>query len=76
MFGPYHNPAHLVVGLCARFARAPARRSASRGVPLLRIALVIAVVLVVAVAGWLATRDIPAPTHPVEKVISDDRLPR
>jgi len=43
---------------------------------MLRIVLVTVVVLVVAVVGWLATRDIPAPTHPVEKVISDDRLPR
>ncbi|MGE0256727.1 MAG: hypothetical protein AB7N54_10870 [Alphaproteobacteria bacterium] len=43
---------------------------------MLRIALVIVVVLVIAAAGWLATRDIPAPTHPVEKVIPDDRLPR
>jgi hypothetical protein len=42
---------------------------------LTRIVAVVVVVVVVAGIGFLATRDIPAPTAKVEKVIANDRFP-
>ena len=44
-----------------------------------KILLIIVVVAVLIIAGgavYLANRDIPPPTKPVEKVIPDAKLPR
>jgi len=44
-----------------------------------RLTKFLAIVLVVAVGGiaaFLATWDIPAPSHKVEKVLDDSRFPR
>ena len=43
---------------------------------LLKYTIVILIVALAAGAVFLATWDIPAPTHPVEKVIPNDRFNR
>jgi len=44
--------------------------------PLLKFLIVLVVVAIAGGVVFLATWDIPAPTHPVEKVIPNDRFTR